>query len=300
MEIGFHVSDYNTQFNSHIPDKFTGYEDIHSTQVSNQTLLLMEKFVVGREVAIVTFEDVTILTPRGQFDVELYLSFLRMQREGNVFEIPYNSVLEIFVLPKCRRPYTFVVITLDPSISKCQTLFPHIVIQFDTDYEVEKFLVMNHDLYSTIYKDKLEPSYKGPIHEVFTTILQGLYKTKLTKPGEFRSHEDSYAVETSLIADDGLLYPLENCFFFLPLPPTAVNHDEINYVKFKTDVYAGPDMDYFDLIIKLKTNQEHLFHAIPGAEYNKLFDYISSKGLHIISSESVEEAHEEELALSSF
>ncbi|KAM0019858.1 putative ribosomal protein L18e [Helianthus debilis subsp. tardiflorus] len=58
------------------------------------------------------------------------------------------------------QPHTFVVVTLDPPISKGQTLYLHIVIQFETCYVVESTLMMNNDLYTTKYKDKLEPSYK--------------------------------------------------------------------------------------------------------------------------------------------
>ncbi|GKB93598.1 hypothetical protein Tco_0979735 [Tanacetum coccineum] len=57
-------------------------------------------------------------------------------------------------------PHTFVVVTLDPPIRKGKTMYPHIVMQFETDYVFESTLVMNSDLYDTKYKDKLEPSYK--------------------------------------------------------------------------------------------------------------------------------------------
>ncbi|MFS7978526.1 hypothetical protein Hanom_Chr10g00916511 [Helianthus anomalus] len=33
-------------------------------------------------------------------------------------------------------------------------------MQFETDYVVESTLMMNNDLYTTKYKDKLEPSCK--------------------------------------------------------------------------------------------------------------------------------------------
>ncbi|XP_035845023.1 FACT complex subunit SSRP1 isoform X2 [Helianthus annuus] len=95
---------------------------------------------------------------------------------------------------------------------------------------------MNEDLFATKYKDKLEPTYKGLIYEVFTMVLRGLSGTKLTTPGKFRSCQDGYAVKSSLKAEDGVLYPLEKSFFFLPKPPTLILYDEMaKYSKCKLE-----------------------------------------------------------------
>ncbi|XP_052886436.1 FACT complex subunit SSRP1-like [Gossypium arboreum] len=42
-------------------------------------------------------------------------------------------------------------------------------------------------------------------------------------------------------------------------------------------------MHYIDLLIRLKTEQEHLFQNIQINEYYNLFDFISSKGLRIMN-----------------
>ena len=44
----------------------------------------------------------------------------------------------------------------------------------------------------------------------------------------FRSCLDGYAVKSSLKAEDGVLYPLEKAFFFLPKPPTLIPYDEVH------------------------------------------------------------------------
>lgn len=71
---------------------------------------------------------------------------------------------------------------------------------------------------------------QGLIHDVFTTVLRGLSGSKVTKPGKFRSCQDGYAVKSSLKAEDGLLYPLEKSFFFLPKPPTLILHEEVHFL----------------------------------------------------------------------
>ncbi|KHN13241.1 FACT complex subunit SSRP1 [Glycine soja] len=201
MEISFHIPNSNTQF--------VGDENRPPAQVFRDKIMSMADVGAGGEDAVVTFEG-----------------------QANDFKIQYSSVVRLFLLPKSNQPHTFVIISLDPPIRKGQTLYPHIVMQFETDYVVQSELAMNEDLYNTKYKDKLELSYKGLIHEVFTTILP----------------------------EDGILYPLEKSFFFLPKPPTLILHEEIDYVEFERHAAGGSNMHYFDLLIRLKSEQEHLFH----------------------------------------
>ncbi|XP_015879450.1 FACT complex subunit SSRP1 [Ziziphus jujuba] len=275
MEMSFHIPNSNTQF--------VGDENHPPAQVFRNKIMSMADVGPGGEDAVVTFEGIAILTPRGRYSVELHLSFLRLQGQANDFKIQYSSVVRLFLLPKSNQPHTFVVVTLDPPIRKGQTLYPHIVLQFETDYVVQSDLSISEDLLNTKYKDKLEPSYKGLIHDVFTTILRGLSGAKVTKPGKFRSCQDGYAVKSSLKAEDGVLYPLEKSFFFLPKPPTLILHDEIDYVEFERHAAGGSNMHYFDLLIRLKTEQEHLFRNIQRNEYHNLFDFISEKGLKIMN-----------------
>ncbi|KAL1338080.1 hypothetical protein AAHE18_10G185100 [Arachis hypogaea] len=272
MEISFHIPNSNTQF--------VGDENRPPAQVFHDKIMSMADVGAGGEDAVVTFEGIAILTPRGRYSVELHLSFLRLQGQANDFKIQYSSVVRLFLLPKSNQPHTFVIISLDPPIRKGQTLYPHIVMQFETDYVVQSELAMSEDLYNSKYKDKLELSYKGLMHEVFTTILRGLSGAKVTKPGKFRSCHDGYAVKSSLKAEDGILYPLEKSFFFLPKPPTLILHEEVNcsvfsirstMLNFSGMVLVVQICINFDLLVRLKN------------EYHNLYGFISSKGLKIMN-----------------
>ena len=75
--------------------------------------------------------------------------------------------------------------------------------------------------------------HQGLIHEVFILIMRGLSGAKVTRPGKFRSCQDGYAVKSSLKAEDGVLYPLEKGFFFLPKPPTLILHEEVTFWPYK-------------------------------------------------------------------
>ncbi|KAL7238431.1 hypothetical protein ACSBR2_004518 [Camellia fascicularis] len=207
MEISFHIPNSNTQF--------VGDENRPPAQVFRDKIMSMADVGAGGEESVVTFEGIAILTPRGRYNVELHLSFLRLQGQANDFKIQYSSVVRLFLLPK------------------------------------------------------------GLIHEVFILIMRGLSGAKVTRPGRFRSCQDGYAVKSSLKAEDGVLYPLEKGFFFLLKPPTLILHEEIDYVEFERHAAGGSNMHCFDLLIRSKTEQEHLFRNILRNEYHNLFDFIS-------------------------
>ncbi|KAL7258521.1 hypothetical protein ACSBR1_004619 [Camellia fascicularis] len=213
MEISFHIPNSNTQFVGD-ENRLAQSSLTKSCQwrvlvqaVKNLLFHLKElRFLLQGEYCTSVW---------GRYNVELHLSFLRLQGQANDFKIQYSSVVRLFLLPK------------------------------------------------------------GLIHEVFILIMRGLSGAKVTRPGRFRSCQDGYAVKSSLKAEDGVLYPLEKGFFFLLKPPTLILHEEIDYVEFERHAAGGSNMHCFDLLIRSKTEQEHLFRNILRNEYHNLFDFIS-------------------------
>ncbi|KAL3628871.1 FACT complex subunit ssrp1 [Castilleja foliolosa] len=246
---------------------------------------MAEQMTFGGVEAVVTFDGIETHTPRGRHNVELHLSFLRLhgQANNNDFEIPYTSVARVFWLPKSYTPHTFVVLTLDPPIRNGEASYTHIVMQFGADDVIETTLRMSEDIYNSRYKDKLQLVHKGLIHQIFVTILSGLSDAKVTRPGRFRSCYDSYAVKSSLETEDGYLYILEDSLFFLPNPPILILHEEIDYVEFERHSDRGSNMHYFDFLVRLKTQQEHVFRNISKNDYHVLFTFTSKKGLKILN-----------------
>ncbi|KAM0886822.1 hypothetical protein ACQ4PT_029439 [Festuca glaucescens] len=149
---------------------------------------------------------------------------------------------------------------------------------------VEKSIKLSREL-AEKYKGRLEESYQGLVHEVFVKALRGLSGARVTRPGSFRNSQDGYAVKSSLKAEDGLLYPLERGFFFLPKPPTLIIDEEIEFVEFERHGTGGASMSslYFDLIVKLKDDQVHLFRNIQRSEYHNLFNVINAKNLKLMN-----------------
>ncbi|KAG0468132.1 hypothetical protein HPP92_017460, partial [Vanilla planifolia] len=153
MDISFHIPNSNTQY--------VGDENRSPAQIFLDKISSMADVGSSSEDAVVTFDGIAVLTPRGRYSIELHLSFMRLQGQANDFKIQYSSVVRLFRLPKSNQPHTFVVVTLDPPIRKGQTLYPHIVIQFETESVVEGTLSISEDLLATKFKGKLtEMSYK--------------------------------------------------------------------------------------------------------------------------------------------
>ncbi|XP_040930912.1 FACT complex subunit SSRP1 isoform X1 [Gossypium hirsutum] len=92
MEISFYIPNANTQF--------VGDENRPPAQVFREKIMSVADVGTGVEEAVVTFEGIAILTPRGRYSVKLHLSFLRLQGQANDFKIQYSSVVRLFLLPK--------------------------------------------------------------------------------------------------------------------------------------------------------------------------------------------------------
>ena len=49
---------------------------------------------------------------------------------------------------------------------------------------------------------------------------------------------------------------------------------QVEYVEFERHGAGGASMSYFDLLVKLKNDQEHLFRNIRRNEYHNLFNFV--------------------------
>lgn len=87
--------------------------------------------------AVTSFDEVSMVVPRGRFDVEMHLTFLKLVGQSQDFLVRYSSITRLLVLPRQASPYTLVVISLDPPIRKGNTYYPHLLLQFNSADECE-------------------------------------------------------------------------------------------------------------------------------------------------------------------
>lgn len=241
---------------------------------------------------VVTFDSVAVLAPRGRFTIELYSNHLKLGGPNQDYRIQYEAVQRIFVLPKPNSPHTMVVAALDPPIRKGQTHYAHVLLHFPTDEEMTANLEMTPEQLTAKNeknRGKLTEQMTGGSWEVFAKVLRGLSGAKLTRPSQFRSQDEAFAVRCSYKADDGYLYPLEKAFFYVHKPPLLLLHDDVEQVEFcRQGGGGGVSTKTFDLAIRDRNDQEYLFRGIQKQEWNNLFQFISVKGLPVANLQEAE------------
>ena len=132
----------------------------------------------------------------------MYESSFRLRGKTYDYKIQYSSIKKFFLLPKNDDTHTLIVLGLDPPLRQGQTRYPFLVMQLKLDEEISLELNMTEwvmlngipspglsnivcsELMETRYKDKLEPRYEEPIHQVVTKIFRGLSGKKVIMPSK--------------------------------------------------------------------------------------------------------------------
>ncbi|KUL87577.1 hypothetical protein ZTR_04636 [Talaromyces verruculosus] len=246
---------------------------------------LMDKAEIG-DVAgdtYATFLDVLHLTPRGRFDIDMYEASFRLRGKTYDYKIQYSSIKKFFLLPKNDETHTLIVLGLDPPLRQGQTRYPFLVMQLKLDEEVSIELNMTEELLRERYKDKLEPRYEEPIHQVITKIFRGLSGKKVIMPSkDFVSHHGHSGVKCSIKANEGLLYFLDKSLMFVPKPATYVQIENISVVTMSRVGGAISASRTFDITVSLKGGLgEHQFSNINREEQQPLEEFFKAKNIRI-------------------
>lgn len=114
------------------------------------------------------------------------------------------------------------------------------------------------------YKDKLQPHYEEPIHQVITKVFRGLSGKKVVMPSkDFVSHHGHSGVKCSIKANEGLLFCLDKSFMFVPKPATYIQIENISVIKMSRVGGAISASRTFDITMTLKNGMgEHQFSNI--------------------------------------
>lgn len=159
-------------------------EEVQAAQLFYQTL--MDKADIGDTAGdtVATFQDVLHLTPRGRFDIDMYLTSFRLRGKTYDYKIQYESVKKFMVLPKPDEMHFLLCIGLDPPLRQGQTRYPFVVMQFKKDDESTIELNMTPEMRQEKYEGKLEAHYEEPMHQVVTKIFRGLSNKKVSTPAK--------------------------------------------------------------------------------------------------------------------
>ncbi|OJI81804.1 hypothetical protein ASPTUDRAFT_57574 [Aspergillus tubingensis CBS 134.48] len=272
--------------NAENPDEENGAEEEEGEEQNAANLfyeMLMDKAEIG-DVAgdtFATFLDVLHLTPRGRFDIDMYESSFRLRGKTYDYKIQYASIKKFFLLPKNDDTHTLIVLGLDPPLRQGQTRYPFLVMQLKLDEEISLELNMTDELLETRYKDKLEPRYEEPIHQVVTKIFRGLSGKKVIMPSkDFVSHHGHSGVKCSIKANEGLLYFLDKSLIFVPKPATYIQIENIAIITMSRVGGAISASRTFDITVSLKAGLgEHQFSNINREEQQPLEEFFKAKNI---------------------
>ncbi|XP_065057793.1 FACT complex subunit SSRP1-like isoform X1 [Rhopilema esculentum] len=228
--------------------------------------------------AIVSFEEIACLTPRGRYSIKVYPTFLQLHGKTYDYKIPHTTCLRLFLLPHKDQRFMFFVISMDPPIRQGQTRYPFLILQFERDQETSVNLNLSDKDIEEKYSGKLRKEMSGPLFEVVSRVLKEIIGRKITVPGTFKGHSGTSSINCSHKAGNGLLYPLERGFIFVHKPPVHIRFDEILCVNFARGSTTGRT---FDFDVDLKNGTSVSFSNLERQDYGHLYDFVTSKNLRI-------------------
>lgn len=218
------------------------------------------------------FSQVGVAVPRGRYDVDMYANYIKLRGKAVDFKILYSSITRLFLLPKPDNIIVSFVMSLDPPIRQGNTMYPHLVFQFDTEDTSRVDLPISPEDLQSKYNGKIQQTESGYTWRVFSKVLKNLSSTPLHVPKTFKSSDGSSGVRTALGANEGFLFFLESCCFFINKPPSYIRYDDIDYVDFRR-----MDLERrFDLFVSLNTgnSQTFLFTNIERSEFQPIFKFL--------------------------
>jgi structure-specific recognition protein 1 len=113
------------------------------------------------------------------------------------------------------------------------TLHHFIAMNFELDREVKVKLNLTPEELKAKYGENLKPEVEGKLYDVLSTLFNNLVGIKkIIVPGDFQSHKGSKAINCSVKAAEGYLYPLKSSIVFIHKPVLYLRHSELKHVEF--------------------------------------------------------------------
>ncbi|XP_045772844.1 FACT complex subunit Ssrp1 [Maniola jurtina] len=262
----------------HIPtNELAG--DLDAVDAFHQQVMNKASVISVSGDAIAIFRELQCLTPRGRYDIKVFQTFFQLHGKTFDYKIPMSTVLRLFLLPHKDTRQMFFVVSLDPPIKQGQTRYHYLVLLFGIEEETSLELPFTEEELKEKYEGKITKELSGPTYEVLAKIMKVIINRRVTGPGDFLGHHKTPAIACSYKAAAGYLYPLEKGFIYVHKPPVHIRFEEIASVNFARG--GASSTKSFDFEIELKQGSVHTFSSIEKGEYDKLFDYITSKKLHV-------------------
>ncbi|KAI9573558.1 SSrecog-domain-containing protein [Boletus coccyginus] len=255
-------------------------EEVSAAQAFHEAI--KDKAEIGQVSGdlVLSFEEVLVLTPRGRYDVDMFLDFLRLRGKTYDYKILYSSISRLFLLPKDDQHVLFIL-GLSTPIRQGQTRYQYLVMQFAREEETTAELNMSEEEIAKY--DRLKKNYEDPTFEVVSGVFRALSKKKIIGSGTFQSRDGHPGIKANLKAVQGDLFLLEKYIFFVSKQPTLVELSDIHQCVFsRVGVSMGASAARtFDLKIVTKSGPEYTFTSINKEEHEPVETFLKDKKVKI-------------------
>eukprot|EP01056_Protomagalhaensia_sp_Gyna25_P001587 Protomagalhaensia_sp_Gyna_25__1586@NODE_1817_length_1504_cov_49_643003_g1492_i0_p1_GENE_NODE_1817_length_1504_cov_49_643003_g1492_i0NODE_1817_length_1504_cov_49_643003_g1492_i0_p1_ORF_typecomplete_len311_score78_90Rtt106/PF08512_12/1_8e04Rtt106/PF08512_12/1_2e21Phage_int_SAM_5/PF13102_6/0_32RNA_pol_3_Rpc31/PF11705_8/0_5DNA_pol_phi/PF04931_13/13_NODE_1817_length_1504_cov_49_643003_g1492_i05191451 len=245
--------------------------------------------------AIVAFEYKQCSMPPGRFSVQVFQSFLKLHGKSLAFTVHYDNVSALFLLPSSAGTYSNLLLQLTNPLRKGQTKYPAVIVQLDDKKEIDVQLNATPeeitDWASRV--PEIKQSLTAIECEVAGYLLRAITKKNIIGPSDFRGSTDYPCFRCSQKTSNGLFYPLQSLFVFIPKPVIIVRFEDVASVDFGRT--QGSQTRLFEFQLSLKNGSEVEFSSVDRQELQPFRDFLASKGLKTRSrSKDREEIEDEE------
>jgi len=159
------------------------------------------------------------------------------------------------------------------------TLHHFIAMNFELDRDVKVKLNLTPEELEKKYGENLKPEVEGKLYDVLSTLFNNLVGIKkIIVPGDFKSHKGSKAINCSVKAAEGYLYPLKSSIVFIHKPVLYLRHSELKHVEFSR-TGQGPSRTFDLTLTRVASDQNVTFLSIDREEHSILVDYFKHSNI---------------------
>ena len=238
---------------------------------------------VGGE-KVCSLADIPLVLPRGHFDLDFYMSSIKMRGKSFDYAIKYSNINRAFVLMKPDGVHVAFVLGLDKPVRQGNTAYNFLCLQFDMQREEAELEVRLPDEAQYGESSGLERVESGkPLADVLQRLLKYFAKVNVQFAClDFKSTNGKNCVRCSHRATEGHLYCLKRAFIFITKPVVYVRDEDEVAVEFSRAESWITQTRFFDLkVYKKGENQPYDFQQIDRTEYQPLIDFLQSAGIRI-------------------
>ena len=239
---------------------------------------------VGGE-KVVSLQDIPLVLPRGHFDLDFYISSIKLRGKSFDYAIKYSNINRAFVLMKPDGVHVAFVVGLDKPVRQGNTAYNFLCAQFDMNRVEDNLAIRLPDesMYGAEASGLDRDESGKPLADILQRLLKHFANVNVQFAClDFKATNGKNCVRCSHRATEGHLYCLKKAFLFITKPVVYIKYDDVVAVEFSRAESWVTQTRFFDLkVYKKGENQPYDFQQIDRNEYQPLIEFLQSAGIKI-------------------